>query len=106
MLSSTFQFYPSWLAANEYTLTGTLLPSTGIMNNGIITSQPFAYGYADNLVNGDKIDISDAVDAAGNTVALTGINFIKIQTGIQANLGILGELSTEVLGVADLSLVK
>lgn len=105
-LNSTFQSYPSWVTVNEYTLKGSLLPSTGIKQDGLITSDPFASGYADNQINGDKIDIADAMDQDGKTVALGGIDFIKIQTGIQANLGHLGEFSTELLGIADLRLVK
>lgn len=104
--NTSFQAYPSWVTTNEYTLKGTLLPSTGIKMGGLVTSDPFAFGYADNIVGGDKIDIALAIDKDGKPVSLGGIDFIKIQTGIQANLGMLGELSTEVMGIADLSLVK
>ena len=104
--SASFQAYPAWLTTNEYTLKGSILPTTGIKPGGIVTSNPFAFGYADNTVNGDKIDIANAVDKDGKVISLGGIDFIKIQTGIQANLGVLGELSTEVVGVADLSLLK
>lgn len=104
--NASFQSYPSWVTTDEYTLKGSLLPSTGIQLNGMITSSPFTYGYADNQVGGDKIDIADAIDKEGKSVALSGIDFIKVQTGIQANMGFLGELSTELRGIADLSLVK
>lgn len=100
------QAFPAWVTGNEYTLKGSLLPLTGIKPGTLITSFPFAWGYADNAVAGDQLDIANAVDAEGKPVSLSGIDFIKIQTGIQANLGILGELSTEIIGVADLSLVK
>jgi hypothetical protein len=73
--------YPSWISGNEYTLKGSLLPSTNINYAGLVTSMPFPFGYADNLVEGDKIDIAKAVDADGKPVALAGIDFIKIQTG-------------------------
>lgn len=106
IFSASFQSFPDWLTENEYTLKGSLLPTTGIKPGGIITSMPFGFGYADNTVGGDKLDIANAVDKEGNALSLSGIDFIKIQTGIQANLGVLGELSTEVVGVADLSLVK
>ncbi|MEQ7801761.1 cell surface protein [Pedobacter sp. ASV1-7] len=101
-------YFPLWITGNEYTLTGSILPSSGIdmTNPSYITSAPFAWGYADNTAGGDKIDISNAVDKDGKKVSLKGIDFIKIQTALQANMGWLGELSTEVLGVADLSLVK
>lgn len=103
---STFQYFPSWVNGTEYTLKGSLLPKTGISSAGLITSMPFGFGYADNKVDGDRLDIANAVDKDGKTASLTGIDFIKIQTGIQANLGVLGELSTEITGVADLSMVK
>lgn len=101
-------YFPLWVEGSEYTLTGTYLPSDNInmSNPSYITSAPFEYGYADNTSGGDKIDIADAVDGNGNSVSLQGIHFIKIQTGIQANMGWLGELSTEVLGIADASLIK
>lgn len=101
-------YYPEWITANTYTLTGTLLPSTNITtsSSGIVTSNAFAYGYADNTAGGDKLDIANAVDAQGKKVTLKGIDFVKIQTGIPYNLGSLGELSTEVSGVADISLIK
>jgi len=104
----TQAYYPEWITTNIYTVTGTLLPSSNIntTNPTFITSTPFAFGYADNTPNGDKLDIANAIDDKGNKVKLKGIDFIKIQTGIQANLGWLGELSTEVRGVADISLEK
>lgn len=101
-------YYPEWIEDNEYTITGSLLSSKNIdmTNPSYISSAPFDFGYADNTPGGDKIDISNAVDKGGKKVLLKGVDFIKIQTGIQANMGWLGELSTEVLGVADLSLIK
>lgn len=103
----TQPYYPEWLGAT-YTVRGVLLPSSNIDMTvpTYITSAPFAYGYADNTSGGDKIDISWAIDKDGNHVALSGIDFVKIQTGIQANMGWLGELSTEVTGVADLQLLN
>lgn len=101
-------YFPAWVTGNEYTLKGSLLSSKNIDMSvpTYITSAPFAWGYADNIQGGDKIDIANAVDKEGKKVALTGIDFIKIQTGIQANMGWLGELSTEITGVADASLIK
>lgn len=100
-------YYPEWITADSYTVSGTLLSDSNIdmSNPSMITSKPFEYGYADNTPGGDKINIANAIDGEGNAVLLSGIDFIKIQTGIQANMGWLGELSTEVTGVADLSLL-
>ncbi len=52
---------------------------------------------------GDAFDINWAIDAAGNHVALEGIDFIKIYTAINADAGWLGEVSTEVRGVVDVA---
>ena len=93
---------------SSYTLTGSLLPSSKINmdNPDFITSGSFDYGYGDNTSGGDKIDIATAMDANGNKVNLKGVDFIKVQTGILANMGWLGEQSTEFCGAADLSLLK
>ncbi|WP_066219469.1 PKD-like domain-containing protein [Formosa haliotis] len=101
-------YYPEWITAESYTLTGTMLPDTNIdmSNPSWITSAAYDYGYGDNTTGGDEIDIADAIDAEGNSVSLQGIDFIKIQTGVQADMGWLGELSTEVSGIADLSLLN
>lgn len=101
-------YFPAWVQGNTYTLKGSLLSAKNI-DMGIptyITSTPFAWGYADNTPGGDKIDLANAIDKDGKKITLAGIDFIKIQTGVQANMGLLGELSTEVIGVADASLVK
>lgn len=100
-------YYPEWITEDSYTISGTLLSDNNIdmSNPSYITSKPFEYGYADNTSGGDHIDLADAIDADGNPVNLSGIDFIKIQTGVQANMGWLGELSTEVTGIADLNLI-
>lgn len=101
-------YYPEWITEDSYSISGTLLSDSKVdmSNPSYITSTPFEYGYADNTSGGDKIDLADAIDAEGNAVHLSGIDFIKIQTGVQANLGWLGELSTEITGIADLNLIN
>lgn len=99
-------YYPNWINQESYTLVGSLLPESNInkSNPQLITSKPFAYGYADNMPGGDEIDIEDAVDKEGQKVSLTAVDFIKIQTGILADLGWLGELSTEITSIEDLNI--
>ncbi|MCM4166634.1 hypothetical protein KCTC52924_01481 [Arenibacter antarcticus] len=101
-------YYPEWIIEDSYSISGTLLSDSNIdmSNPSYITSKPFEYGYADNTSGGDQIDLADAIDEKGNAVYLSGIDFIKIQTGVQVNMGWLGELSTEITGVADLSLLE
>lgn len=101
-------YFPLGIKGNTATFTGTLLPSSNINMDdpSYITSASFDYGYGDNTAGGDQIDIESAIDANGNSVTLKGIDFIKVQTGILANMGWLGEQSTEFTGAADLSLLK
>ena len=102
-------YYPLTVAANSYTLYGSLLPSTHINDDDptYITSASYDYGYGDNTLGGDKIDIATAIDSKGKRVRLKGgIDFIKVQTGILYNMGWLGEQSTEFGGAADLSMLK
>ena len=105
---NTQDYYPDDLKANSYTLTGTLLPSTNIDTTDptYIISTSFGYGYCDNSAGGDYVDISTAIDSTGRHVTLKGIDFVKIQTGILFNMGWLGEQSTEVTGIADVSLYQ
>lgn len=107
-------YYPSWIKEDSYTLTGTRLaartekdPDTGFMANN-----PFAWGYADNMgedctaldgmPQANRFRIADAVDRNGNPIELNSIRFVKVQTGVLAKSGSLGEVSTEVLGFYDL----
>jgi len=101
----TQSYYPEIITADSYTITGTLLTDVNIDTSKVfVTSMPFKSGYADNTSSGDEIDINAAIDSEGNSVNLIGIDFIKIQTGIQSNMGWLGEFSTEITGIADLNL--
>lgn len=59
---------------------------------------------ADRFGQCNRFRISDAIDADGNPVLLTFADFVRIQTGVNAKSGILGEVSTEVFGVFDLHL--
>lgn len=114
-------YYPQWIDAASYTLSGTLLPArntedaaTGFWNNA-----PYGWGYADNF-GSDILDpaakdaaartngfaIANAIDAAGAAVDLKYIDFVKVQTGVLAKSGHLGEVSTEVFGVYDYHLLQ
>lgn len=101
-------YYPQW-KGDSISFTGTKLNSNNIRDlsgeGSSYVSPPFSYGYADNVIN-DKavIRISWAVDKAGNYVNLPGIDFIKVSTGLRAEAGWLGEISTEITGVKDLNL--
>lgn len=103
-------YYPQW-KGDSITFTGTKLTEDNVTDlsgtGSYFVSPAFAFGYADNWGNGDdraKIKIDWAVDAAGNPVKLKGVDFIKVYTGMRAEGGWLGEISTEIAGVDDLNL--
>lgn len=105
-------YYPKWIKDSKLTFKGTRLPQNGINEGGsneIYVLYAFGYGYADNAVNSSDdacIDIDWAVDASGKKADLSGVDFIKIYTGVNQENGNIGENSTEVAGIEDLHLLK
>jgi hypothetical protein len=112
--SHNHPYYPSFAANQDsITFTGTLLPDTyGLKEGtGIYQNVGFSWGYSDNWSVKDgypdnyynSFDITWAVDENGKKVSLPAIDFVKVYTG-QNNPGnaMLGEISTEVGGAADL----
>ncbi len=113
-------YYPQWVTAECYTLYGPRLQSRNEQNpvTGLWRNLPFDWGYVDNLgadliPGGDTMSgagqwvgfkIANAVNLDGSPANLDYIDFVKVQTGAMASSGALGELSTEVFGVADYSL--
>ena len=109
-------YYPAWIGAEAYTLRGTRLsaqnrldPATGFWSN-----LAYAWGYADNtgsdrIAEGDEegngqetgFRIANAVYPDGTPVELQFIDFVKVQTGVNARSGHLGEISTEVCSFRD-----
>ena len=106
----------------DYTLTGTQIQGMVYEHPTGMISTPRAFGYADNRVRGtepytlpdnpytwepensggDAFDIGWAVDTEGNYVDLDQVHFIKVQNGLLADGGRLGELSTELSGALDI----
>lgn len=101
-------YWPEWIDSESITFENvTRLPDNGVDSNGKGTNYItyfYDWGYADNkpLTDPEGFDISHAVDAEGRPIALTHIDFIKVQTGVRQTLGWLGESSTEVAGAEDL----
>lgn len=110
-------YYPDWIAENEYTLTGTRLEARNKVVDGKWVNDSYYWGYADNY-GADHNDplagkgayvtfrISYAMDSEGSPVHLPYIDFIKVQTGVNAKSGPLGEVSTEVFFFEDLHFGK
>ncbi len=70
-----------------------------------VPDDPTIVGIDPGSAGGDAFDIAWAVDP--NTGAPAGLNafhFIRIRTGVDASLGPLGEISTEIDAVADVRL--
>lgn len=109
-------YYPAWISEDSYTLSGIRLESRNVCDpaTGLWSNNEYAWGYADNmgadnisignLQQCNRFRISDAVSSDGRSVSLEYIDFIKVQTGVNAKSGWLGELSTEVVGFIDLHL--
>lgn len=100
-------YFPAWISANEYTLSGTCLPHNSewdeISKKWILRS--FEWGYVDNLSTIDfasdranRFRISDARTASGEVADLKQIDFIKVQSAINRINPAIGETSTEVSG--------
>lgn len=109
-------YYPAWISTDSYTLSGTGLEARNVCDpaTGIWSNNKYPWGYADNMgadniAIGDlpqcnRFRISDAVSSDGRSISLEYIDFIKVQTGVNAKSGWVGELSTEILGFIDLHL--
>ena len=110
-------YYPQWIKEDSYTLSGTRLAARNYdsSGNGTMWVQPaYGWGYADNFSDEDHtleggnmnlFDIANAIDSEGKTKELKYIDFVKVQTAVNAKSGWLGELSTEVTGFYDYRLM-
>lgn len=110
-------YYPQWVKEDSYTLSGTRLAARNYdsSGNGTMWVQPaYGWGYADNFSDEDHtleggnmnlFDIANAIDSEGKAKELKYIDFVKVQTAVNAKSGWLGELSTEVTGFYDYRLM-
>ena len=125
---NTQEYYPGTEYFSDYpqdsvAFNGTLLaPAIDSSNSQQLVLEVLDFGYADSHARkqgvelaipdnpyttdiegagGDPIDISWAIDSEGNYMNLDSIHFIKIATGNLANIGWLGEISTDVAYVVD-----
>ena len=110
-------YYPQWIKEDSYTLSGTCLAARNYdsSGNGTMWVQPaYDWGYADNFSDEDHtleggnmnlFDIANAIDSEGRAKELKYIDFVKVQTAVNAKSGWLGELSTEVTGFYDYRLM-
>ena len=117
-------YYPLWIEEDSYTLTGTCLEPRNYDasgNGSYWVNVEYDWGYADNFspvdrltdednaegeVNANHFKISNAIDCDGEPIHLDYIDFVKVQVGVNAKSGWLGELSTEVCGFFDYNMSK
>ncbi|MFI3306731.1 MAG: PKD-like domain-containing protein [Rikenellaceae bacterium] len=114
-------YFPQWAEGDFITLYGTALRSKSYsISSTSYVNPPFEWGYADNqseinsLPNGDTsasqscnyFKITNAIDYSGEAIALDYIDFVKIYTAVNDKAGWLGEISTEVCGVADYNMLS
>lgn len=108
-------YYPFWVKESSYTLWGTRLAARNHDTSGNGSNwvnDDFEWGYADNFSSIDMLStkdnhfrISDARDDVGAPANLKYIDFVKIQTAVNAQSGMIGENSTEVFGIYDYHLL-
>lgn len=117
-------YYPLWIEEDSYTLTGTCLEPRNYDasgNGSYWVNVEYDWGYVDNYspvdrltdkdnvegeINVNHFKISNAIDFEGEPIHLDYIDFVKVQVGVNAKSGWLGELSTEVCGFFDYNMKK
>ncbi len=105
-------YYPQWLPYESLTFEGARLADNAVDESGngsYYVLNSYDWGYADNYPNNNEkisFNIDWAVDDKGNPVSLSGIDFVKIYTGVNQFNGWIGECSTEVAGVTDLHIAE
>ncbi|MBP5517899.1 MAG: cell surface protein [Bacteroidales bacterium] len=115
-------YYPNWVKTSSYTLYGSkLISRTKEVSKDSWINQDFDWGYVDNYSEVDRLSsdnnssggasdnhfkISDAVRWDGQPANLKYMDFIKIQTAVCDKAGWIGEVSTEILFIADYNMSK
>ena len=99
-------YYPQWIAADELTFRGAIIPSQTVTISGQTVQRILDYGYVDNKPNSDidgtSFDIDWAVDNNGKAVELPSVDFIRVYTAMHESADQTGEISTEISGAIDL----
>lgn len=100
-------YFPAWIDAPQLEFSGVRLPDNVSIEHLQWVARPFAWGYADNYTTTDctgataRFRIANAVLPGGEGIParLAQVDFIKVQTGVNCQAGVLGEISTEVCGI-------
>lgn len=102
-------YYPEWAQA-PLTLWGTLLPPRVELRGSSYIALPYGGGYVDNFGSDrdgvwNRFRISDAVRPDGTPANLTHIDFVMIQSAVSHCAPNIGEISTEISAIEDISLL-
>jgi hypothetical protein len=102
----TQQSYFPMFVGSDYILCGTCLKSNVEYAN-IYYLRDFAWGYVDNFGDGarpnNEFRIEDAMQADGSPANLKFVDFVKVQTAMNAAAGNLGEISCEAGAPVDMN---
>lgn len=103
-------YYPLWLQRESQTYYGTRLAQNTTQGD-MWSNDPYEWGYADNTgsdnLTAERKDgktyfrISNAMTLDGRPADLRYIDFVKVQSAVNGSAGVLGEVSTEVVGIFD-----
>lgn len=102
-------YYPNWIEEDEITFRGTRLKDNAVNEGGTWVGYCYPWGYADNHPYNTEhcqFKIDWAVTQNGKPVALDEIDFIRIYTAVNQNVGWTGEISTEIMTIEDLHFEK
>lgn len=109
---NTQNYYPLFIQEEEaVSFIGTRVYPV-INQEGFVSVDALKWGYVDNFnenydtYGGNAMELDWAVDDEMNAVKLRGIDFVRVYTGALGNAGWLGEISTEIKGASDLSMVE
>jgi hypothetical protein len=98
-------YFPMFIE-DDYILCGTCLKSN-VEYSDIYYLKGFAWGYVDNTGDGSRPDnefwIEDAMQADGSPANLKYVDFVKVQTAMNAAAGNLGEISCEAGAPVDMN---
>lgn len=107
-LTSTTEGYSGYADASPTLILGDM-DGDNVVDDPLVTAEqfytrpdnPYVVGVTPGSAGGDAFDIAWAVDpATGAPAELDGFDFIRISTGAHFIAGVLGEVSTEIGGVA------
>lgn len=95
-------YFPAWITAGSYTLSGTCLPPHAYEESERWNHLPYDWGYADNTGSdtAGQWTVFSLQNAIGSVPSK--IDFVKVQTAVNAQAGALGEISTEVCGFMEI----